>query len=60
MTKYKCKKCGRGIETFREGGKYAAACSNGACMGAYEYDIFDTEEELFEYLENSNKAPDEH
>lgn len=59
MTKYKCKKCGRGIEAFREGGKYAAACSNGACIGAYDYELFDTEDALFDFLEQSNNDPAE-
>lgn len=53
MTKYKCKRCGRALEVFREAGKIAAACSNGTCIGAYEYELYDSEEKLIEALENN-------
>ena len=49
-TLYKCKFCGRAIERFVELGKYAAACSNGACRGCYDYPAFDSLELLESWL----------
>lgn len=53
ILQYKCPRCGRPLEKFKELGKYAAACSNGSCSLAYDYELFDTEEELFEALEKA-------
>ena len=55
VTQYKCTRCGRHIEVFKELGKYAAACSNGSCRLAYEYPMFETEKERDMYLEKSFK-----
>ena len=51
---YKCPRCGRPFETFRELGKYAAACSNGNCGRAYDYELFDSEEEAFTAVLNDS------
>lgn len=48
---YKCPSCGRPFETFKELGKYAAACSNGNCRRAYDYELFESEEKALQNLE---------
>ncbi len=52
-TKYKCKKCGRAIEVFQELGQWGAACSNGTCRAAYEYLLFNTEQECLDSLKRN-------
>ena len=44
-TPYKCHRCGGSMELLWELGRYGVACSNRACTGFYDYQLFDTEEE---------------
>lgn len=44
-TPYKCHRCGRSMELIQELGRYGVACSNGACTGFYDYQLYDTEDE---------------
>lgn len=44
-TPYKCHRCGRSMELICELGRYGVACSNGACTGFYDYQLFDTEDD---------------
>ncbi len=51
ILEYKCKLCGAPLESFKEMGKYAAACTHGDCIGCFDYELFDTQQELLETLE---------
>ena len=49
----KCKICGAPMETFKELGEWAAACTNGDCIGAFEYETYPTKNMLWSALESA-------
>lgn len=51
ILEYRCALCGAPLETFKEMGKFAAACTCGDCVGCFDYQLYDTQEELYEALE---------
>lgn len=51
ILEYRCALCGAPLETFKEMGKYAAACTCGDCVGCFDYQLYDTQDELYEALE---------